>query len=540
MLLIGKPGQGKSSFGNLLVRQKAFRTGRGMAHSTTEPDRAECESPDGAMGTITDIPGFEIATTDTEEIARSLKFAAGSDNDTQPGVHVLVYVVSCYIRFESDHQVMLECLDHCGTDLWESLIVIFTHAAELGTSPQEQKKALLQLSKQNATLRWLMDKIERQFNLFENEEQDRMYRDSVITEFWNHVMQIQRKTKWKCYTCSLITNAQNSSEGEVQTMLEEHIAREKNRISGSTGKGQRAKKLHMIDQTLKACLQKDSFLPAPVRKVADYATSHCSRISAESTSTAIGNMTLCTSSGESPAAASETLATSNGSTASTQSTSGSVSINSNNSYLHVSCFPKNVTVLTSNGNKSMRDLSNGEKDSLPISNGIPIFSEVITFLHHEPNRSGKYLTISTEQGTSITLSPNHLTFIASSKPGHPLKTQPMLAANVRPGHYLVSCSAEPHQPVLTEVASVCTTVEQGVYAPLTRCGVMLVNGIMASCYANTEKHSLAHCAFAPVRMYTSLRIRKRCERRPKRGVHCYAKFLIAVSKFAPKTVCTHV
>ena len=535
MLLFGKPGQGKSTFGNLLVCRKAFRTGGGMAHLTTEPGKAECESPDGALGTVTDIPGFEIATVNTEEIARSVKFAAGSDNETQPGVDVLLYVVACNVRFESDHQLLLEYLDHYGTGLWQFLIVIFTHAVELGSTAREQKQALTQLARQNNTLRWLMNNIDQQFVLFENEGQDEAYRGSIIAEVWDHVMQIRRKTKGKCYTCPLLTIAQNESESTVQEMVEEKIARVRNHKSGSAYKEQREKSVSAmfdnLDRGLTAVLDKDSTVPAPARQIAQYAISHTPCISGRSTPTATGN--LSAGSGMSSAATGRASATSDGCTA-----SATVSVNSNNSY-HVNCFPSSATVLTSNGSKSMRDLDTGEKVLCLSQNGSPIFSEVITFIHHEPNQRGKYLTISTKRGTSITLSPNHLTFIASSKPGHPLKTQPILAANVKPGHYLVSWSAELHRPVLTVVTSVCTTVEQGVYAPLTRCGVLLVDGIMASCYANTEKHSLAHCAFAPLRMYTSLRI-KQHERRPKHGIHQYAKFLTAFSKLVPKSVYSHV
>lgn len=531
MLLMGKPGQGKSTFGNLLVRRKAFQTGGGMVHLTTKPGKADCESPDGAMGTITDIPGFEIGTTDVGEVARSLKFAAGSDNETQPGVDVLVYVVACNVRFLSDHRVILEYLDQFGTDLWQSLIVIFTHAAELSTTAQEPRRALSQMSKHNDSLHWLLVNIDQKFVLFENKWHDESYRDGIIAEFWNHVMEIRRKMKGKCYTCPLITNAQNASESLVRKMVEEEIARERNHISGSSRQEQRGSLLSsQLGRAVTAVLDDDSTLPAPARRLAEYAISHSSCISPKSTPTSEGNM--CSSCGKSSAAASKSTTTSDGNTS---SSSTNVSINSNNSY----CFPKNATVLTSNGSKSMRYLNIGEKILCLSQNGSPIFSEVIAFIHHEPNQSGKYLTISTECGTSITLSPNHLTFIASSKPGHPLKTQPILAANVKPGHYLVSWSAELHWPVLTVVASVYTTVEQGMYAPLTRCGVLLVDGIMASCYANTEKHSLAHHAFALLRIYTSLRI-KQHERRPKHGIHQYAKFLTAFSKLVPKSVYSHV
>ena len=101
----------------------------------------------------------------------------------------------------------------------------------------------------------------------------------------------------------------------------------------------------MLDQGATAALQMDSILPQPARKMAEYAVSRPSCISARST----------------PIAAGRISATSDGSTDLTKPTS--MSVLSNNS-VDVTCFPNSATVLTSNGSKSMRDL---DKDSLPLS-----------------------------------------------------------------------------------------------------------------------------------------------------------------------------
>lgn len=55
-----------------------------------------------------------------------------------------------------------------------------------------------------------------------------------------------------------------------------------------------------------------------------------------------------------------------------------------------------------------------------------------------------------------------------------------------------------------QIVSVEYIVKKGIYAPLTREGNIVVNSVVASCYAMIKNHELAHAAFAPFRMYTYL------------------------------------
>ncbi|XP_053206665.1 indian hedgehog B protein-like [Panonychus citri] len=55
-----------------------------------------------------------------------------------------------------------------------------------------------------------------------------------------------------------------------------------------------------------------------------------------------------------------------------------------------------------------------------------------------------------------------------------------------------------------KVVKVTQSLRKGAYAPLTRNGNLIVNQIVASCYAVVNDQSLAHLSFLPVRLYYNL------------------------------------
>ena len=188
-----------------------------------------------------------------------------------------------------------------------------------------------------------------------------------------------------------------------------------------------------------------------------------------------------------------------------------------------SCFPGDATVFSKDGTKLMKDLKIGDK---VLCNNTD-FSEVIAFLHYQPTEIAVYLTLDTEQGSSITISANHLVFTAISPESSSMKVQPLLAGEIKEGDSLIVCD-EQNQPATSQVTKIHTVQKQGVYAPLTRSGVIVVDGVMASCYASFHSHDLAHVAFAPLRLYSSI---SKGPPQPKEGIHGYAMSLYKTVKF---------
>ena len=200
------------------------------------------------------------------------------------------------------------------------------------------------------------------------------------------------------------------------------------------------------------------------------------------------------------------------------------------------CFPGNSTVITDHGSVAVEQVQLGDRVLCLKGNGKLVFSEVIAFLHYEPNQKADYLTIEAiPHGSSIVISANHLIFVATTpQKSRQLKTHVKPAGMVKPGDFVVSANGSSTEPVLIEVKAVHTVKKQGVFAPLTSCGTILVDGILASCYASVRSHVVAHAALAPLRLLTALR--KHDTKQPKHGVHAYAALLHKIykhSKFSP-------
>ncbi|XP_077159587.1 sonic hedgehog protein isoform X1 [Paroedura picta] len=170
------------------------------------------------------------------------------------------------------------------------------------------------------------------------------------------------------------------------------------------------------------------------------------------------------------------------------------------------CFPGSAVVnLEHGGTKLVKDLSPGDRVLAADGQGKLLYSEFLTFLDQEdPTRHRVFYVIETQKPrTRLLLTAAHLLFVAPRQ--NHSQPQPIFASRVRPGHrvYVLGkggqtlIQATVHRVSLQEEAS-------GAYAPLTAQGTLLINQVLASCYAVIEEHSWAHWAFAPFRVIHAL------------------------------------
>ncbi|XP_011139645.1 sonic hedgehog protein A [Harpegnathos saltator] len=173
------------------------------------------------------------------------------------------------------------------------------------------------------------------------------------------------------------------------------------------------------------------------------------------------------------------------------------------------CFPGKSLVRTEDGaTKRLEEVQLGERIAALDSYGNVVYSEVIAFLDRSPFERRQFIRLTTESGRVLTLTPAHLVPVEDRAS--------VFAAKVQAGdRILVSASTTSKLEDQVEgqvksdlrwdtVVEAKLVLEEGVFAPLTTEGTLLVNDVVASCYAVVDSQSVAHYAFLPLRIWHSM------------------------------------
>ncbi|XP_067871111.1 sonic hedgehog protein [Heterodontus francisci] len=166
------------------------------------------------------------------------------------------------------------------------------------------------------------------------------------------------------------------------------------------------------------------------------------------------------------------------------------------------CFPASARVsLENGGTKSVQDLKPGDRVLAADDEGNLLYSDFVMFLDRAEAVKKVFHVIETrEPRRRLTLTAAHLLFAGDeSSPGQPL-CKATFASNVRPGQLVYITDGDGHRLQPVRVEKVYLEEMAGAYAPLTVQGTLVINQVLASCYAVIEEHTLAHWAFAPIRM----------------------------------------
>ncbi|ELU16390.1 hypothetical protein CAPTEDRAFT_213608 [Capitella teleta] len=161
------------------------------------------------------------------------------------------------------------------------------------------------------------------------------------------------------------------------------------------------------------------------------------------------------------------------------------------------CFPAEATVKRLNGDViTMKDLQIGDKIMTVNDGGTPMPTEVISFLHYEPDVTGVYTQVTTELGNVISLSGSHLIYASSCNQSN--NRQPRYSSTLKVGEHIFTSQDSPLQS--EKIVRIRTRLEKGAYVPLTESGTLLVDDALVSCYASFD-HDIAHLAMTPLRWF---------------------------------------
>ncbi|XP_055587049.1 protein hedgehog [Uranotaenia lowii] len=198
------------------------------------------------------------------------------------------------------------------------------------------------------------------------------------------------------------------------------------------------------------------------------------------------------------------------------------------------CFTGDSTVQTESGDRRrLSELKVGEKVLSVDSSGNTVFSEVIMFMDRETRQSREFVHIETDGGAQLTVTPAHLVMVWQM---HLSETRYLFADRIQEGDYVlvnINNNLEPRK-----VLRISAKLSQGVYAPLTQEGTVVVDSIAASCYALIDSQTVAHLSFVPYRLVQKLfnlfkfsNDNNSLSLPRHEGIHWYAKSLFAIKDY---------
>ena len=170
------------------------------------------------------------------------------------------------------------------------------------------------------------------------------------------------------------------------------------------------------------------------------------------------------------------------------------------------------------------------------------FTKFLNYLHTDKSAKVEYLSIRTESADKdLIISPLHLIAHISKETR---KLEFVFAKELKLDDQLVveTTNGERKHDRCTKIESI---QDKGAYAPLTESGTIMVNNVLASCYANTYNHELAHLVFKPVRFwYTYINdyvaTANSTDLKREDGINWYAKAFLNIVNTIPEVISSNL
>lgn len=216
------------------------------------------------------------------------------------------------------------------------------------------------------------------------------------------------------------------------------------------------------------------------------------------------------------------------------------------------CFHGSSIVILADGRtKPLKELQVGDKVLAADQQGNLVASDFLMFMDKDQQITRDFQVLETDEPhRRLTLTPAHLVFVMNSNNTNSSYIRAVFASNVKLGQWLVAVGNDrPDHLIPARVTKIYSEHYEGSYAPVTSHGTIIVDQVLASCYAVVEDHDLAHWVFAPVRLwhsYLSLvgMVKELNHVHQMDGVHWYPELLYHVggwlldsNSFYPQSYC---
>ncbi|CAF1570924.1 unnamed protein product [Rotaria magnacalcarata] len=203
--------------------------------------------------------------------------------------------------------------------------------------------------------------------------------------------------------------------------------------------------------------------------------------------------------------------------------------------IKIHCFSGDSSIRLSNGeNKNISYLKSGD-EILTIDQSKIVSTEMIMMLDKQISTEVVFYKLITKSGHEISLTEYHLIPILNSNQNQIY----LFAKQIQIGDflYVVSNDLLNYSPVI----NITVEIKKGYYAPLTIKGTLLVNDVLASCFAYAKNHHSAQFYMFPFRFYYKLtrafNFTDPLKNHNSEGLHWFIKIMFNFAKyFRPDTL----
>nr|XP_055073491.1 GTPase IMAP family member 7-like [Misgurnus anguillicaudatus] len=222
--LLGKTGDGKSSAGNTILKQKLF-TSKASPESVTY----ECISGDrnvyGKKITVIDTPGFMDTSIEEETLKKEI---IRSVIECAPGPDVFAIVLKVGRYTEHEMEIVDTILECCGEHTFKHSLVLFTHGEQL------EGQTIEEFVKRSSKLQELVDKCGGRCHVIDNKYWNKCnmgYKSNKV-QVKNLLLTVEQNlkdNKNSCYTNELLQIVEEKIQEEIKDIKEENMSPEEKR-----------------------------------------------------------------------------------------------------------------------------------------------------------------------------------------------------------------------------------------------------------------------------------------------------------------------
>lgn len=197
------------------------------------------------------------------------------------------------------------------------------------------------------------------------------------------------------------------------------------------------------------------------------------------------------------------------------------------------CFRGSSMVILADGRtKPLEELQVGNKVLAADRQGNLVPSDFLMFMDQDRQITREFHVLETDEPRRrLTLTPTHLVFVMNNNSTNSSDIRAVFASNVKLGQWLLAVGDDRSDHLIpTRVTKISVEHYEGSYAPVTCHGTIIIDQVLASCYAVVEDHDLAHWVFAPVRLWHSFlslvgMVKELSSIHQADGVHWYPELL---------------